>query len=47
MINSLMGIVGSHYGHSTTHKLLSGIVGATTPGRKKQLSERAGAGEDK
>jgi hypothetical protein len=47
MINSPMGIVWSHCGHSTIHKLLSEIVDATTPGCKKQLSGRAGAREDK
>jgi hypothetical protein len=47
MIDSLMGIAGSHSGHSATHKLLSGIVGATILGCKKQLAGRARALEDK
>ena len=47
MINSLMGIAWSHCGQSTTHKLLSGIVDATTLGRKKQLAARLRTWEDK
>lgn len=47
MIDSLMGIARSHFGHSATHKLLSGIVDATTLGCKKQLAGRARAWEDK
>jgi hypothetical protein len=41
MIDSLMGIARSHFGHSATHKPLTGIVDATIPGRKKQLAVRA------
>ena len=47
MINSLMGIEWSRCGHYTTHKLLSGIVDATTPVCKKQLAGRARTWEDK
>jgi hypothetical protein len=45
MSNSLMGIARSHFGQTTIHKLLSGIVDATTPVRKKQLPQRLGSWE--
>jgi hypothetical protein len=47
MINSLMGIASSHCGHITTHKLLSGIVGITTLGCKRQLAGRTRTWEAK
>ena len=47
MINSLMGIAWSHYGHITTHKLLSGIVDITTLGCKGQLAGRTRTWEAK
>jgi hypothetical protein len=46
MINSLMGIAWSHFGHSATHKLLSGIVEVTILRCKKQLDGRARTWED-
>jgi hypothetical protein len=47
MINSLMGIAWSHCGHITTYKLLSGIVGITAPGCKRQLEGRTRTWETK
>jgi hypothetical protein len=45
MIDSLMGIAGSHCGR-TTHKLLLGMLHATTLGCKGQLAGRPGTRED-
>jgi hypothetical protein len=45
MSNSLMGIARSHFGQTTIHKLLAGIVDATTPACKKQLPQWLGSWE--
>jgi hypothetical protein len=47
MIDSLMGIAWSRYGHTATHKLLSEIVDATIPRREKQLAGQSRTWEDK